>query len=319
MTTGLARAPTREYRTLVMNSRRWDRYVPRDSDIVIATYPKCGTTWTQRIVDLLVFQSPDVRPIMEISPWLDATFFTTLDETIATIDGQTHRRFVKSHLPFDALPIYDGVKYIHVVRDGRDSCWSFHNHQLGQKPEFLIGNFARFYPGRVVPPARRIPEDPHEYFLAWIAMAEMNPAQRPMPDISFFEFENTYWCERGRDNLLFVHYNDLKSDLAGEMQRISDFLGIATPQSLMPDLVKAAQFETMRAQGNALLPKIGGSFDHGAERFINKGTNGRWKDVLTKDDLARYDALVRKNFTPSQALWIEHGRHVAGDPRSLAD
>lgn len=33
------------------------------------------------------------------------------------IEAQTHRRFLKSHLPMDALPIYDEVRYIHVARD----------------------------------------------------------------------------------------------------------------------------------------------------------------------------------------------------------
>jgi len=79
----LARAATREFRTAAADSHRWDRFQPRDGDIVIGTYAKCGTTWTQRIVDLLVFQSPDVRPVGDLSPWLDATFFHPLDEDLA--------------------------------------------------------------------------------------------------------------------------------------------------------------------------------------------------------------------------------------------
>ena len=50
-------------------------------------------------------------------------------------------------------------------------------------------------------------------------------------------------------NLLFVHYNDLKEDLAGEMRRISDFLGIDTPESLLPSLVEAAGFAAMKKNG----------------------------------------------------------------------
>ena len=54
-------APQREYRTWIFDSRRWQHYRPRPDDIVIVTYPKCGTTWMQRIVSLLVFQSPETE------------------------------------------------------------------------------------------------------------------------------------------------------------------------------------------------------------------------------------------------------------------
>src|SRR5215467_14650006 len=95
----LVRAPSQVVRTPVADSRRWDRFEARDGDIVIATFAKTGTTWTQRIVDLLVFQSPEVRPVGEISPWLDSTIFNALEDDLATLKAQTHRRYVKSHLP----------------------------------------------------------------------------------------------------------------------------------------------------------------------------------------------------------------------------
>lgn len=75
----------------------------------------------------------------------------------------------------------------------------------------------------------------------------------------------------------------------------------------------------MKSQGAALLPQFEGFFDAGSQRFINKGVNGRWKDVLTPADLARYDTVVRRKFSPSLAAWIEKGRLAAGDPRSLPD
>ena len=49
-------------------------------------------------------------------------------------ESQTHRRFLKSHLPFSALPHYETVKYIHVARDGRDAAMSFFNHKSHYTP-----------------------------------------------------------------------------------------------------------------------------------------------------------------------------------------
>ncbi|MDB5480612.1 MAG: sulfotransferase [Caulobacteraceae bacterium] len=60
-------------------------------------------------------------------------------------------------------------------------------------------------------------------------------------------------------------------------------------------------------------------FSEGAARFFNKGVNGRWRDVLTYEDLALYDPKVREKFSPGLAAWIEGGRRGAGEPRRLPD
>src|SRR6476469_5090370 len=62
---------TRELMNHHMDSTIWNDFAFRDDDIVVATYAKSGTTWTQQIVSQLVFQGAEDVPVGEISPWLD--------------------------------------------------------------------------------------------------------------------------------------------------------------------------------------------------------------------------------------------------------
>ena len=120
--------------------------------------------------------------------------------------------------------------------------------------------------------------------------------------------------------MLLVHYNDLAEDREAEMRRIAGFLEIEIEETAWPALVRAAGFEEMRAAGDALAPFHDGIVAaEGSRRFFNKGTNGRWRDVLTERDLALYDGKIRAKFTPGLAAWLEGGRRTAGDPRESAD
>ena len=109
------------YRTVISDSARWDGFELRGDDIVISTPAKCGTTWTQMICALLVFQTADLpAPLDLISPWLDMQTRNPAD-VFADLDAQTHRRFIKTHTPYDGLPHDDRVTYICVGRDPRTS------------------------------------------------------------------------------------------------------------------------------------------------------------------------------------------------------
>jgi aryl sulfotransferase len=115
-----------------------------------------------------------------------------------------------------------------------------------------------------------------------------------------------------------VHYNDLKADLSGEMKRIAAFLGIETKATLWPELVEAATFEKMKNEGAALLPGIEMAVKGGHQTFLDKGANGRWRDVLTKDDVARYRERAAAELSPGLNDWLEHGRK-GGDPKAAKD
>ena len=122
----LVRPAQREYRTWFIDDRGWAPYRPRAANIFISTPLKCGTTWMQQIVGSLVFQDSKARPLNIVSPWIDGRAART-EETHHAIEAQKHRRFLKSHTPLDGLPLYDGVRYIFVGRDGRDVLMSLHN------------------------------------------------------------------------------------------------------------------------------------------------------------------------------------------------
>ncbi len=301
------------YRTWNVDSRRWDHYRPRPTDIVIATYPKCGTTWMQRIVGLLVFQTPEPRPIMDISPWLDRRFPEPIEAVTARIEAQEHRRFVKSHLPSDGLPIYDEVKYVHVARDGRDACMSFHNHALGFTPQNLEAlDRVGLEDDRIGRPYPRVLADPAQQFHRWLTEGAVPGHGDGSPAMSFFHFERSWWDERHRPNVLLVHYNDLKADLSGEMRRVADFLGIPVPPDVWPELVEAAGFEAMRRDGEVLMGNMAAIFRGGGSRFFHKGTNERWRGVFRDDDLALYDAKVTAKLSPACARWVAKGRLATG-------
>lgn len=63
----------------------------------------------QRICAALVFQSPKLDvPMDALSPWIDMRVACP-DFTMPLIEAQAHRRYIKTHLPLDALPYYENV------------------------------------------------------------------------------------------------------------------------------------------------------------------------------------------------------------------
>ncbi|HVZ91949.1 MAG TPA: sulfotransferase domain-containing protein [Rhizomicrobium sp.] len=315
----LAASPTREIRSWTTDSRRWAHYLPRAGDIVIATAPKCGTTWMQQIASLLVFQSPEPREIQLISPWIDFRL-PPIEAVVAAIEAQTHRRFLKSHLPFDAMPIYDEARYIHVARDGRDAFMSWHNHASHYSPMARQMQSAAGEADETI--ARPLPQahpDPRAHFAAWMTEGGGERLLDDAPASLYFQMEKSWWAQRHRANVLLVHYNDLKADIEGEMRRIAAFLDIAVDEALWPKLARAAGFEFMREHGATLMPRAALSWDKGHERFINEGRNDRWREALSAEDVAAYEARAAREFSPALKSWLEKGRLIAGDPRSSRD
>jgi aryl sulfotransferase len=288
---------TRELHNHHMDSTIWNRFRFRDDDVIVATYAKSGTTWTQQIVGQLVFGGAEDVPIHAISPWLDLRVMPP--DTMEQLEAQTHRRIVKTHLPLDALTFSPKAKYLYIARDGRDVLWSLYNHHANANALFY--ELLNDTPGRVGPPIGRADPDIRRYFLHWLE----NDGQ---PFWSYWENIATWWAYRHLPNVRLVHFNALKADPEGEIRRIARFLECDIPEAAWPMILEHCSFDYMKQNAGNVAPLGGAIFDGGASTFINKGVNGRWRDILTPEDCARYEARALAELGPECAYWLATGQ-----------
>jgi aryl sulfotransferase len=298
---------TRELFNHHMDSTVWNDFRFREDDVIVGTYAKSGTTWTQQIVGQLVFVGADDVPIQEISPWLDLRVMPA--DTKDRLEAQAHRRIIKTHLPLDALNFSRRARYIYIVRDGRDVAWSLHHHHSSANDLFY--KLLNETPRRVGPPIERPDPDVRRYFRAWLE-------KDGFPIWSFWENISTWWAAREVPNILLVHFNDLKADLEGEMRRIARFLGCEIAEEAWPRILHHCSFEHMKAKAALVAPLGGAIFEGGAGTFINKGVNGRWRDLLTAEEIAAYERMAVEKLGRECADWLAHGSRALARPPSLA-
>lgn len=292
-----------------LDSTRWDHVKLREGDIVISTSIKTGTTWTQRIVSLLLFGAgPLPESMWRLSPWIDARFHGPIAPLAAEVAAQTHRRFFKSHLPLDGLPYRDDVRYLVVGRDGRDVAMSLWNHYSAYN-DFayeMLGSGDN-YQGVPMPVC---PDDIHEFLHGWLTRGSFAWEHDGYPFWSHLSHFMSFWRFRHLPNIFFLHYSDLKEDLEGEMRRVAAFLGIEVDEGAWPALVDAASFESMKRDGSMLIPEMDMAFQGGASRFFHKGYNGQWQETMTEEELALYDAAEARVLDAEAARWLRRGRRA---------
>jgi aryl sulfotransferase len=287
---------TRELHNHHMDSTVWNDFAFRDDDIIVGTYAKSGTTWTQQIVGQLAFQGDPGVSIHEISPWLDLRIMPP--DTKDRLAAQTHRRIIKTHLPTDALVMSPKAKYLYIGRDGRDVVWSLYNHHAGANQ--LWYDALNDTPGRVGPPIARPDPDVRRYFNAWLE-------RDGFPFWSFWDNISSWWAARTAPNVKLIHFQNLKADLPGQMRAIADFLEIDITPAQWPTIVEHCTFDYMKAHAEQMAPLGGAIFEEGAKTFIHKGVNGRWRDVLSPEESAAYERMALDKLGPDAARWLATG------------
>jgi aryl sulfotransferase len=303
---------TREMQNHHMDSTIWNDFKFRDDDIIIATYAKAGTTWVQQIVAQLLFNGQEGLEVAEMSPWLDLRV-PPKKEKLAAIEAQEHRRFLKTHLPVDALVFSPQAKYLYIGRDGRDVVWSFYNHHASANGEWY--KLLNDTPGRVGPPIGKPSTSIRQYFHDWLD-------NDGYPFWPCWENIKSWWDIRHLPNVLLLHFTSLKEDMPGQIRRIAEFLDIPIDETKWDAILEHCSFGYMKQHATASVPLGGIWLDGGSRAFIYKGNNGRWRDTLTAEENQKYEKIVKEQLGEGCAHWLATGEFVTwlgGDPsqRSL--
>ena len=280
------------YKGILTDTTRWDNFRPRADDVFICTPVKCGTTWTQAIVAMLIFGKVDhgVQP-GNTSPWIDADF-EPIEDYLQLIDTQTHRRFIKTHTPLDGIPYFPQCTYIAVCRDPRDMFFSMLNHRDNWVDKEVA--YAVFPRG-------------DNAFQDWLGgKLNHNDFDHQTLD-GVAHFLKTYWDYRDLTNVHLFHYADMKNDLKSNISLMAAALDVQVDAALLDDMTEAATFESMKKKANQFAPLSGSGLWEAESRFFATGKNAQWKGKLTKEDLQLFDEKARSLLAPEQFEWLVRG------------
>lgn len=248
-------------------------YRPRPDDILIATYPRSGTTWMQMIVYQLASGGrTGFHHIAEVVPW-----FERFAETGRDVEAMRSPRIFKTHLRWGGWlrSVPKGpCKYIYVERDGEDVAVSYYHHHkatMGYK-----GTFDQFFPmflrGRVG-------------YGSW------------------FRHVAEWRAQRNNPHVLYLTYEQLKADLAGTMRAVADFCGFAIDEAKFPQLVENCTFNYMKQHEMKFEHHTGIVWENGLalENFLRKGETGEGKLVLDGRKRAAFAQENSRWFRPANA------------------
>ncbi|WP_095011731.1 sulfotransferase domain-containing protein [Tsuneonella mangrovi] len=255
----------------------------RDGDVVVSVPPKSGTTWTMNIVhQLLTGGTADFRDIYEEVPWIELLNYPgeTFEQVASRVDAMPHgvRRGFKSHSAPPALPYLAAgsdpkVKYVVVFRNPEEAMVSFWPFMAKHSDEWF--NLWGIPPGAMTRP------DFPSFFADFI---EPQLAQ----DTRFFGFLEAWWPLRNNDNVMFIHFADMKRDHEGSIRKIAKFLEVEPSEEQWPKILEYTSFAWMKAHEDkfeaihaARVPVL----SRGA--MIRQGKAGKAKSDGMTDEIAQ--------------------------------
>lgn len=259
----------------------------RKDDVVVVTFPRCGTTWTQEMAwllanDLDYCTAADI-PLTKRFAFLEFSCFVHKQVMEEFLQENLHdpekyklvqeidrpgweilaktkeRRFIKTHLPFSLMPpnlFKAGCKIIYVARNPKDVAVSFYHLNRSIRTQGYKGDFKKYW----------------YYF--------KNNLQ---PWTPYWEHLKEGWKMRNEDNVMFLFYEDMNKNLRPHIESVSAFLGKSyTSEQLdkLEDHLKIDNFRKNKSVNYDVMKKLGIVLKT-EEGFVRNGkTGGDRKSVV---------------------------------------
>ena len=267
------------------SENRWNNLsnsvIFRSSDVLVVSYPKCGTTWAEQCALLLlnknyknVTNPADKNVYKEGSLgkiWPEAcidqaphvhekTGMEMFPITMDVFNNAPEPRVIKSHAPVSHIlgssgqglsTLPKGIKVIVVTRNPLDACVScyFHAWNPAKSGWPFPAWAAAWFNGFV----------PHGSWFDWV---------RDWANYSKGEF---------KDQIHWVQFEDLKANPEDTVQKLANFLGVGDDKELVQSAVEDSSFESMKEKATSQGEK--------ECAHLRKGVSGDWRNYFT-DELA---------------------------------
>ncbi|XP_028308202.1 cytosolic sulfotransferase 1-like [Gouania willdenowi] len=247
----------------------------RPDDILIATYPKAGTTWVSNILDLLYFghMSADRQktiPIYNRVPFLESSL-PTMDSGKELADKlQTSPRLIKTHLPVLFVPKSfweQNCRIVYVARNAKDNVVSFFHFDrmnlLHPDPKDWSSFLQRFMEGKMV-------------FGSW------------------YDHVNGWWQKKQTyEKLHYMLFEDMIEDTGREIDKLCSFLGVSPSAEEKEKITGVVQFDEMKKNPMANYSTCA-AMDFKISPFMRKGKVGDWKNHFTVAQNEVFEEVYQK-------------------------
>ncbi|XP_076427743.1 sulfotransferase 2A1-like isoform X1 [Peromyscus maniculatus bairdii] len=257
-----------------------DKFVIRDEDTVILTYPKSGTNWIIETVCLIQTKGNpkwlQSVPIWERSPWIETP------QGYSLLMNKEGPHLITSHLPINLFPksIFSSkAKVIYVIRNPRDvlvSGYFYYGKKNFMKNPVSLGTYIEwFLKGNVI-------------YGSW------------------FEHTRAWLSMRKRDNFLLLSYEDMKKDTRRTVEKICDFLGKKLEPDELDLVINYSSLQAMKENRMSHLSLVPQDVNTNPSVLMRKGIVGDWKNHFTVAQAETFGKVFQEKmagFPPGLFPW----------------
>ncbi|XP_067560106.1 sulfotransferase 1C4-like isoform X2 [Pseudorca crassidens] len=269
----------------------WDQiwnFQARPDDLLISTYPKAGTTWTQEIVDLIQNEGDIDRsqraPTHERFPFIEWKI-PGMESGLEQANAMPSPRILKTHLPIHLLPpsfLEKNCKMIYVARNPKDSMVSYYHFHRMNKGLPAPGTWEEYFESFLAGDGERTQLCSHPF------SKSSNTLQRSI------SLEQQGLCLLHREGITSVTFS-LSSGFSSqnpkhEILKLAEFIGKSLDDKVLDTIVHYSSFDVMKQNPMANYTSIPAPFmNHSISPFMRKGAVGDWKNHFTVAQNERFD------------------------------